>query len=202
IRSKNFRRDQDVHSDIEEGELRVDQRIDADAADAGLEAAGSVGYFVADIELHFKTIHRADLRRLQDFAVGVIEQRIEQAARKRQRKIARADFADVGKRNGKSLGGGGWRREGRRGTATACVRGRGGGRRTGGVNTIGVLIPFGATAAARSRSSVRFTCNTRISMSTSDLGLSRSATSFSAKATLSASPRTIMAFCAWYVKIF
>jgi hypothetical protein len=71
-----------------------------------------------------------------------------------------------------------------------------------GVKEIGELIPLGATAAARSRSSARFTCNTITSMTTSDLGLSRSATNFSAKATLSASPRTMMAFCACYVKIF
>ena len=96
IRSKNFRRDQDVHADIEKRELRVDQRVDAHAADAGLEAAGGVRHLVADIELHLKTIHRADLRRLQHLAVSVVEQRVEQAPRQGQRKIARADSGDFG----------------------------------------------------------------------------------------------------------
>ena len=73
------RRDFHVDADIDEGELRVDQRIDADAADAGLEAAGGGGLAVADFERRLHVVHGAQLRRLQHLRVGVAQHRCSRA---------------------------------------------------------------------------------------------------------------------------
>ena len=59
------RRQVHVHAHVDVGELGVDQRVDADAADAGLEAAGGGGLAVADLERGLLVVHRAELRRLQ-----------------------------------------------------------------------------------------------------------------------------------------
>ena len=60
-----------VHADVDEVELRVDQRVDADAADAGLEAAGGGRLALADLQGGFDAVHRAELGRLQDLGLGI-----------------------------------------------------------------------------------------------------------------------------------
>src|SRR6185312_786578 len=59
-----------------------------------------------------------------------------------------------------------------------------------------VLMPVGAKAAVMFRICVLLTSITRKSITTSGRGLSRSAISFSTSAIVSASHRTISAFCA------
>ena len=44
------RRDVHVHADVDVLELRIDQRVDADAADAGLERTGGHRHPVADLQ--------------------------------------------------------------------------------------------------------------------------------------------------------
>ena len=85
-----------VDADIDEGELRVDQRIDADAADAGLEAAGGGGLAVADLQRGLHVVHGAQLRRLQHLGVGVAEDGLEQGARDGGGKIGGGQPAQIG----------------------------------------------------------------------------------------------------------
>ena len=72
------RRDFHVDADIDEGELRVDQRIDAHAADARLEAAGGGGLAVADLQRRLHVVHGAQLRRLQHLRVGVAQYQLQE----------------------------------------------------------------------------------------------------------------------------
>ena len=75
------RRDFHVDADIDVGELRVDQRIDADAADARLEAAGGGGLAVADLQGRLHVIHGAQLRRLQHLGVGIAQHHLQERRR-------------------------------------------------------------------------------------------------------------------------
>src|SRR5260370_1311737 len=59
-----------VDADIDEGELSVDQRIDADAADTRLETAGGRGLAVADFQRRLHVVDSAQLWRLQPLWIG------------------------------------------------------------------------------------------------------------------------------------
>ncbi len=59
----------------------------------------------------------------------------------------------------------------------------------------GTFNPVDASAAVIERVNAELACNTMMSTTTSDFGLSRSLMIRSAKDTRSASPRTMIAFC-------
>ncbi len=63
------RRDVDVHADIEILELGIDQRVDADAADARLERSGRHRNAVADLQRRLLSIESADLRILNNLVL-------------------------------------------------------------------------------------------------------------------------------------
>ena len=52
--------DVDVHADIQVLKLRIDQRVDADAANSRLERSGSHRNTITDLERSFLSIHRTD----------------------------------------------------------------------------------------------------------------------------------------------
>ena len=66
-------RDVDVHADIEILKLCIDQRVDADAADAGLEGTSRHRDAIADLERSFLAVDRANLRLLNELGAGVTE---------------------------------------------------------------------------------------------------------------------------------
>ena len=66
--------DVDVDADVDVLKLRIHQRIDAHAADAGLERSRGDRDSVADFERSFLTIHRTNLRVLNQLGVAVAEQ--------------------------------------------------------------------------------------------------------------------------------
>ena len=71
------RGDINVDADIEILELRVDQRVDAHAADSGLEGSGRDRDAVTDLERSFLAIQGADLRILNQLGVAVAHQQRE-----------------------------------------------------------------------------------------------------------------------------
>src|ERR1019366_10586634 len=87
------RRDLHVDADIDEGELRVDQRVDADAADAGLETAGGGGLPVADLQGRLQIVHGPQLRGLQHLGSGIAQHRLQQGARNGGGKIRGGEMA-------------------------------------------------------------------------------------------------------------
>src|SRR5690242_10071797 len=74
----NVRRNVDVHADVEILELRVHaQRAHASAdAERRAERSGSHGNAVADFEAGFNAVGSANLRILQNLAVGIAEQQL------------------------------------------------------------------------------------------------------------------------------
>ena len=71
----NVRSDVDVHADVEILELRVDQRVDADAADARLERSSGDGNPVTNFQRSFLSIESANLRILNQLGVAVAHHR-------------------------------------------------------------------------------------------------------------------------------
>ncbi len=69
------RRNIDVHTDIEILELSVDQRVNTDAANAGLERSGRDGHAFADLQRCLLVIERAHLRVLQHLRIGIAHHR-------------------------------------------------------------------------------------------------------------------------------
>ena len=65
-------RDVDVDAHIQILELRVDQRVDADAADAGLERSGRDRHAVADLQRSLLPIQSANLWILKQLGVAVV----------------------------------------------------------------------------------------------------------------------------------
>ena len=61
----------DIHADVEVLELSIHQRVDADAADAGLERSGGNRDAVTDFEGGFLAIESTNLRILNQFGVAV-----------------------------------------------------------------------------------------------------------------------------------
>ncbi len=70
----NVRRDVDVDADIDVVELRIDQRIDAHAADARLKRSGSHWNTLSDLERCLLAVEGANLRLLQDLRIAVVVQ--------------------------------------------------------------------------------------------------------------------------------
>ena len=89
----DLRREGDVDAHVLVVELRVDQRVDAHAAHAGLEAAGSDRNAVSYPEIGLLVVRRSHARRLQQFGVGVAEQRAEDEVGQGGRPTGRADVA-------------------------------------------------------------------------------------------------------------
>ena len=92
----------EVHIDayVDEGELGVDQGIDADAADTGLEAAGSDGLLGADLEGGLLVVDGADFRRLQHTRAAIGEDGLQEGIGQGGGEIAPIDFADVSEWDG------------------------------------------------------------------------------------------------------
>ncbi len=67
----HVRRNVDIDADVEILELRIHQRVDADAANAGLERSGGNRHAVADLQRGLLPIQRANLRILNQFGVAV-----------------------------------------------------------------------------------------------------------------------------------
>src|SRR5438309_545692 len=65
------RRNVDVDAHIEILKLGVDQRIDADSADSGLERTGCYGHAIADLQRGLLPVQRPNLRVLDDLGVAV-----------------------------------------------------------------------------------------------------------------------------------
>ena len=65
----HVRRDIDVHANISILKLRIDQRIDANAADSWLKRSGRDRHAVADFQCGLLPIKRANLRVLDEFRV-------------------------------------------------------------------------------------------------------------------------------------
>ena len=202
------RRDFHVDADIDVGELRVHQRIDADAADARLEAAGGGRLAVADLQRRLHVIHGAQLRRLQHLAYW-----------RRSTPPAAARPGSVVEKSAEER----WPRldSGMAvpvavlvlvpvaecvpvvvvpvvsvvpvvlvvGFVTTCSPVRG-------VKFTGTFRPVEAMAAVSCREYVELASITRMSTTTSLLGLSRSWMNLLGQGHRSASPRAMMAFCA------
>src|SRR5688572_9186381 len=83
----NARYDLHVDAHIDELELRIHQRVDTHAADAGLEATGCGGLALADFQSGLYIVHRPELGRLQHSGVGIAEGRFQQSAGKVDREI-------------------------------------------------------------------------------------------------------------------
>ena len=89
----HVRRDVDVHADIEVLKLRIDQRVDADAADAGLERSGGDRHALADLERGLLIIEGANLRILNQLGVAVAHHRRQVRRRNRDLEIGRVQVA-------------------------------------------------------------------------------------------------------------
>ena len=70
----------DVDADVDKVELRIDQRVDAHAPDAGLEAAGGSRLALADLQGGFHSVDRAELRGLQDLCLSVGQRQLQKSA--------------------------------------------------------------------------------------------------------------------------
>src|SRR5262249_8092459 len=88
-----------IHADVNVIELRIDQRVDADAADAGLEAAGGGGLAVADLELGWDVIDRAELRALENLRGGVAEHGLQERVGDGGGEVGAGDASEVGERD-------------------------------------------------------------------------------------------------------
>ncbi len=66
----------DIHADINVVELSIDQRIDADTADARLERAGGHRHALANLQRSLLTVGSTDLRLLDKLATAVAQQKI------------------------------------------------------------------------------------------------------------------------------
>ena len=77
-------RQRDVHADILELELRVDQRADPHTADAWLEAAARDRHLVADPKVGLVIVGRANARGLQQLRVRVAEDGRKHESRQRR----------------------------------------------------------------------------------------------------------------------
>ncbi len=69
----NLGRDVDVDADVQILELGIDQRVNTDAANAGLERAGGYRDAVADLQRSLLAIQGADLRVLDELHIAVTE---------------------------------------------------------------------------------------------------------------------------------
>src|SRR5215472_4852573 len=70
----HVRRYVDVDADIQILKLRVHQRVDSDATDAGLERSSRDGDPIADFQRSFLAIERANLRILNQLGIAVAHQ--------------------------------------------------------------------------------------------------------------------------------
>ena len=71
----NVGSDVDVYADVDVLELRIDQRVDTDAADAGLKRSGRNRNAVADLERGLLPVESANLRILDELGVAVVHHR-------------------------------------------------------------------------------------------------------------------------------
>src|SRR6516225_8012254 len=99
------RRERDIDADVNIGKLRIDQRVDADAANSRLEAAGGRRLAIADVEGRLHVVDRAELRRLENLRVDVVESRLKQGAGKNNGVIRTGNVPEVGDRDGQGSGG-------------------------------------------------------------------------------------------------
>ena len=171
--------------------MRVDQRIDPHAADARLEAAAGGGNPVADFHTSLLAIDCAHLRRLQNSCIGVLQSRLQCGVRQHHRILTRGKMAEPVERNGRRTGG--CTSSGRRRTCACAGTCASGG--SGSVVSDGNIQTIGKPKSQVARLVVMLCSSTSTSMTTSAFGLSRSAITFSASATRSASARTINAIC-------
>src|SRR5271166_810196 len=74
IGSMTVRRHINVHANVDVVELCINQRIDADAADAGLERSGSYRHALPDLERGLLAVQSTNLRLLQDLCITVVVQ--------------------------------------------------------------------------------------------------------------------------------
>ena len=87
VSSVNMRRDIDIHADVNVIELRVDQRIDADATDSGLKRAGRHRNTLADLQRSLLSVKGTYLWLLQDLGIAVGIQEVGGRRRNRDLKI-------------------------------------------------------------------------------------------------------------------
>src|SRR6185437_16108577 len=72
----HMRRDVDVHTDVDVVELRIDQRVDAHAADARLERSGRNRHAFTDLQGGFLPVRRTNFRLLDELAAAVAHQEV------------------------------------------------------------------------------------------------------------------------------
>ena len=91
----NVRSHVDVDADIDVIELRIDQRVDADSADARLKRTGGHGHALTDLERRLLAVDGADLRLLDDLGAAVVQQELHARGRNADREIARVKIRQV-----------------------------------------------------------------------------------------------------------
>src|ERR1019366_8032740 len=120
----HVRCDVDIYADVNIVELSVNQRVDADAADAGLERTAGHGYTLADLQRSLLTIRGTDLRLLDELAAAVTHQEIRRGGRDRHlevRGVQVGETIQVDAARCASCRGGGAGRAGRRATGGRAV---------------------------------------------------------------------------------
>ncbi len=81
IGAMNGGRDGHIHTHVDELKLGIDQRIDSHAADAWLKAAAGSRHLLADFQIGFGVVRRAQLRRLQNGRLTSAHSRLKRAIR-------------------------------------------------------------------------------------------------------------------------
>ena len=93
VESMHTGRDVDVHADVNVVELRIDQRIDADAADARLERTGGHRNAFTDFQRSLLTVRCANLRLLDKLATAVAHEEFGGRRRNRHLKVGGVEWA-------------------------------------------------------------------------------------------------------------
>ena len=91
----DVRCDVNVHAHIEILKLRVDQRVNAHASNAGLKRSRRDRHAIADLQRSLLPIKRANLRILDKFGVGVAQQRAGCGRRNSDGKVRRVQIANA-----------------------------------------------------------------------------------------------------------
>src|SRR5579863_233504 len=100
--------DINVDTDVNVGELRVDEWVDRGSAytDAGLEAAGGDGHAATDIELGGLAVNGANLRILDDRSGGIGEQEVGRGTGQGHRVVSGTEVEAFERDAGRGGGGG------------------------------------------------------------------------------------------------
>ena len=171
-------------------ELRVDERVDADAANAGLERSGRDRDPVANLQRSLLAVKRANLGILNQLRVALAHYSGQIGRRNRDLEIGRVQVAQRVQADASCSECPGV--VGRAGTGVGVL-----------VVVVVVWLMLGCSVTVALVGGLRpkvrdlslLTCITAMSTMTSGRALSRSSTSFSAKRDLIGSSRTTRAFC-------